>query len=158
MVTKLEPFPILKFFVPGVVVGAPDRVSRDTGWGLFEPRDTGFVKKISRDTGLSEDAGCGIMPKINTGYGKEPFFWWDTGLSMLRDTKNLLSHNTSFCKFIVRWVASLKCITNFILQSIPPERGICQAIKENKITPHMSFKFMVLLFRATISRTFCLLN
>ena len=40
-----------------------------------------FIKKISRDTGSRKYAGCGIMPKINTGYGKEPFFWWDTGFT-----------------------------------------------------------------------------
>ena len=63
-----------------LIVGAPNRVSRDTRKGFFKPRDTGFVKKISQDTGLIKLTGCGIMPKINTGYGKEPFFWRDTGL------------------------------------------------------------------------------
>ena len=48
-----------------------------------------------------------------------------------------------------------KCITKYILQSIPPERGICQAIKT---TPHMPFKRIVLLLRAAISRLSCLLE
>ena len=40
----------------------------------------------------------------------------------------------------------LNVLQKFILQSILPERGMCQVIKENKITPHMSFILIVFLF------------
>ena len=50
----------------------------------------------------------------------------------------------------------LNVLQKFILQSILPERGMCQVLKENKITPHMSLILIVLLFRAAISRLSCL--
>ena len=52
----------------------------------------------------------------------------------------------------------LNVLQKFILQSILPERGKRQVIKENKIAPHMSFKLIVLLFRAPISRLSWLLS
>ena len=36
----------------------------------------------------------------------------------------------------------LNVLQKSILQSILPEREMCQAVKENKITPHMSFKLL----------------
>ena len=40
----------------------------------------------------------------------------------------------------------LNVLQKFILQSILPERGMCQAIQENKITTHMSFNLLFCYF------------
>ena len=44
--------------------GAPDGVSRDTGYGLFRPLDAEFAKKMSRDTGFKKLAGWGLRLKF----------------------------------------------------------------------------------------------
>ena len=46
-----------------------------------------FAKKLSHDIGFEKLTGCGIMPKIDTGYRKEPFFLVGYGIDLCSRSK-----------------------------------------------------------------------